>query len=279
MRTVIFTVVLVTAAIAVDAQPCTAVTVRDGHELWIDGRKIIRDEFGVDTPRWSPDGRQIAYVNDFELSGDPVSHIVVIDRAGHVRHSVPVPESAMFGAVLDMGWRNPTTVWVNGHVNPSSGIYEEFDVATGEMKNELLGAFFSPSPDGRLVAYRAQEGHPPNPHYHAPLMLNEQKVKLGDNVVVTGPLVWSQGSLAAGIHTDGSAAIAFIGRGARVERVVPLPAKGRVAAIEWAANDAVVVVTDAGDTWRVTRAGAVDASDVHVHAATRDDPCRGVAAQ
>jgi hypothetical protein len=53
------------------AAPCTSVTIKDDREVWINGQRIIRDNFGVNSPRWSPDGQQLAYVNDFDLSSDP----------------------------------------------------------------------------------------------------------------------------------------------------------------------------------------------------------------
>lgn len=107
------------------AAPCTNVTIRDDREIWISGERVIQDNFGINSSRWSPDGKQLAYVNDFDLSSDPVTHIVVIDRAGHVVQRVPVPESARFNFVMAMGWLNPTTIWVEGHINPSVSVYED----------------------------------------------------------------------------------------------------------------------------------------------------------
>ena len=272
---------ITTAMSAWAASPCSSVTIK-GNELWVDGKRILRDDRGITAPRWSPSREQLAYVNNFELSTDPVSHIVIVDRTGRVQETIPIPEDAMFNAVLAMGWRNPATIWIDGHVNPSSGIYEEFDLTTREMKNETLGAFFSWSPNGDVLAYRAQEAHPPNPKYHAPLMLNDTTVNMPSNVVIMGPLVWSPAGdrLAVGLHEDERAGVAFVTARGVIERVQSLPLTGRPYALEWEDDNGVLVRPGhAAQTYRVTRTGKVEDAKKTIAIQTTDNPCRALSTQ
>lgn len=265
------------------AERCASVAIKDERELWINGRRVIRDERGVNTPRWSPDGQQLAYVNEFDPAVDPVTHIVIIDRTGHVRQTIPVPESARFNFVDEMGWLNPGTIWVEGHVNPSVAIYDEFDLTTREMKHETYGTHFAPSPNGSVLAYRGNEPHPPRPEYQPPLMLDETAVKLPEGITVTGPIAWAPSGerLAASVQKNGRAGIAFVTARGMLERLVTLPSKGRNHALLWLNDESVVVRPGIQQqTYRVTRDGKVEESKTTLALRQRDDACRPeVAAQ
>lgn len=265
----------ITAALV--AAPCTSVTIREDREIWINGQRVIRDNFGINSPRWSPDGQQLAYVNDFDLSSDPVTHIVVIDRAGHVVQRVPVPESARFNFVMAMGWLNPTTIWVEGHINPSVSVYEEFDLATREMKHETFGTAFSPSADGAMLAYRDHEPHPPRPGHHPALMINDSPVKLLDGVIVTGPLVWSPNGerLAVGVQQKEHSGVALVTKRGMLERVTMLSVEGNPLAIAWSTDGSLLVRPSIqNNTYRIDRDGTIAESKTPLRAAALDEACR-----
>ena len=82
-----------------------------GSELWLisaggEARLVARDERGINTPRWSPSGRRIAYVHDFQFGGDHVSDLVVIDStSGKNVTTIPIAEERGFNDVLQLGWR------------------------------------------------------------------------------------------------------------------------------------------------------------------------------
>jgi hypothetical protein len=216
-------------------------------------------------------------VNDFDLSSDPVTHIVVIDRTGRVVQSVPVSESARFNFVTAMGWLNPTTIWVEGHINPSVSVYEEFDLTTREMKHETFGTSFAPSPDGTILAYRDHEPHPPRPGSHPALMINDSPVKLLEGVVVTGPLVWSPAGerLAVGVQKNKHSGVAFVSARGMLERVQMLPIDGRPHAIAWSGDGSVLVRPSIqNDTYRIGKDGAVEESKTSPHSAALDEACR-----
>ncbi len=272
--------VLLSAAILVSVQgatPCTSVTIKHERELWIGGQRVIRDDLGVNAPRWSPDGQKLAYTNDFDLSSDPVSHIVVIDRTGRVLETVSIPESAMFNFVDEMGWLNPTTIWIAGHVSPSAGMYEEFDLETREMRHETPGLFFSPSPDGKTLAYCEPGPRPARPDDYPPLMLNKTAVRLPDAVSITGPLVWSPMGerLAVGVRKDGHSGVAFVGARGTFDHVSMLPANGRTDALIWP-DDESVLVRPSGEraTYEMKLDGTVRQSKATLRVSERDEACR-----
>ena len=275
MRTLGGVALSLAVIVAIHAAPqCTSVAIKNEYELWIGGQRLVRDGLGVNTPRWSPDAQQLAYVNDFEPSRDPVTHIVIIDRAGHVVQTVPISEEVRFTFVNEMGWRNPTTIWIEGHVNPSVAVYEEFDLTTREMQHETYGTHFAPSPNGTL-AYRDNEPHPPRPTFHPPLMLDETAVKLPEGVLVTGPIAWSPNGerLAASVQKDGYAGVAFVTARGIVERVVMLPSKGRNDALVWSSDESLLVRPSTNATYRVTRDGKVEESTRSLTIQQRDEAC------
>lgn len=272
---------LAIGAFAQGASRCTAMTIKNERDLWIGDQRVIRDDLGINAPRWSPDGQKLAYVNDFNLSSDPVSHLVVIDRSGHVLQTVPIPESAMFNFVDEMGWLNPTTIWIDGHVSPSAGMYAEFDLATREMRHETPGLFFSPSPDGRTLAYCEPGPRPARPDYFPPLMLNETAVPLPEKVSIRGPLVWSPTGhlLAVGVQKEKHSGVAFLTARGMMERVVMLPVDGRPDAVVWTDNASVLVRSSGPNgTYRVGKDGTVEQSKAPLRAAAVDDACRPTAA-
>jgi len=109
----LFTLLVAAAAVSapsITQEGCAALYVT-GNELWSisaagQARLLARDERGINTPRWSPSGRRIAYVHDFQFGGDRVSDLVVIDStSGDIVTTIPIAEERGFNDVLQLGWR------------------------------------------------------------------------------------------------------------------------------------------------------------------------------
>lgn len=135
-----------------------------GGELWStdangESHRVLVDEKGIARARFSPAGDRIAYVQDFDLHGEVVSHIIVVDGDGQRLADLPIRADLGINDVLNFGWLDEKHVWTEGHVTPSSGMYHEWNLATGRAENERLGAWFAPSPDGQSLAYREHVPH------------------------------------------------------------------------------------------------------------------------
>ena len=159
------TVLLLVLAIAAPAaHGACRVLFADGPELWTadaggEATRLLREERDIALARFSPDGKRIAYVRGFDLSAEVFSHIVVVRPDGEAVAQIPIRADLGVTDVMDFGWIDDQRVWTEGHVTPSSGIYHEWDLATGNVVAERLGAFFAPSPDGASVAYREHVPH------------------------------------------------------------------------------------------------------------------------
>jgi hypothetical protein len=227
---------------AVQSADCSALYVdASHHELWAmsaggDARLIVRDERGINAPRWSPSGRRIAYAHDFH---DLVSELVVLDDAsGQTVTTIPIAEERGFNAVLELGWRGESTIWTEGHTTPSSGIYYEWDVATGRASNEQWGSWFAPAPGEGGVAHLAHVPH------GAPREYAGAKVMVDDRIVypskddkriheISGGFAWSGRDLVFVDRVNGASSLVSVdtGRGT-VAKMLPLAAGTAVEQID-----------------------------------------------
>ena len=90
------TVLLLAAIVAAPAAhgACRALFA-DGPELWItnadgDATRLLREERDVAMARFSPDRERIAYVRGFDLTGEVMSHIVVMRPGSEETVEIPI---------------------------------------------------------------------------------------------------------------------------------------------------------------------------------------------
>jgi len=235
---------------------CAALYVT-GHELWSisgDGvaRLVARDERGINTPRWSPSGRRIAYVRDFKFGGERVSDLVVIESAsGEAVATIPINEDHGFNDVLQLGWRGEKRVWTEGHTTPSSGIYYEWDLATGKSMNEQWGSWFAPSPAGEAVAHLAHVPHgAPRERAAAQVMVDDRVVfpTKGDERLhqITGGFAWSGRELAFVDRVNGEASVVSVDpvRGV-VTKTLPFEETGAIERVDLGPDRRALVLRSA----------------------------------
>ncbi|HEX6084957.1 MAG TPA: hypothetical protein VF266_10565 [Thermoanaerobaculia bacterium] len=181
------TVLLLAAIVAAPAAhgACRALFA-DGPELWItnadgDATRLLREERDVAMARFSPDRERIAYVRGFDLTGEVMSHIVVMRPGSEETVEIPIRAELGITDVMNLGWLDEKRVWTEGHVTPSSGMYHEWDVATGKVLTERLGAWFAPSPDGASLAYREHVPHGAPASLGDRVLVNERVVFPADD--------------------------------------------------------------------------------------------------
>lgn len=153
-------------------------------QLWVlpvggPAELLLSDAAGVLQPRWSRSGEKIAYGHEFRF-GDrgPRSEVVIADARGEAIRTLP-PIEALWGitAILELGWRGEDRVFVEGHINPSTSCYLEWDVGSGRPVANKVGSWFAPSPDGRRLAQRANVPHgAPPPHDQSLLLIDGRAV-------------------------------------------------------------------------------------------------------
>jgi Tol biopolymer transport system component len=120
----------------------------------------------VSFPRWSPDGRQIAYVATSRATADPErpwgGSVLVAQQDGGGPRAVFRPSGggtqvegiawARDGAALYLALIEPRTV--EGRVEPGRLSLERLDLASGARSPVVAGAAYPDvSPDGRSIAY------------------------------------------------------------------------------------------------------------------------------
>lgn len=186
------------------ASACDRLWLADNGELWLtndrESRLLLSDAHGINHPRWSPDGQHIAYAHPFRFpESGPQSEVVVVTREGRPVATLSIPAESAVNEVLTVGWRDAQRVSVEGHVNPSTSKYLEWDVRSGRLVDEKAGSWFAVSADGRFVAQRANVPHgAPPPYDSAMLLINEKRVypATGDESYhrFVGPLAWSPDS-------------------------------------------------------------------------------------
>jgi hypothetical protein len=191
------------------SERCPALTVR-GTELWMgeasEARLLVRDSLGVVHARWSPDLRRIAYVHASSQSQDGVTDVIVLDTRDMSLTAIAnlTWEDSVKG-VLRLGWHGNDSVWIEGHVNPSTNIYYEWSVATKKRIRELPGSRFAWSPDGRHLAHMEHRAHfTPDASRPPAIVVDGRRVWSAPDSEerVGSPLTWSPDSKAVAFLSD-----------------------------------------------------------------------------
>jgi dipeptidyl aminopeptidase/acylaminoacyl peptidase len=152
-------------------------------QLWVlraggPAQLLLSDAAGVLQPRWSRSGEKIAYAREFRFADQkPWSEVVIAGARGQTIRTLPIEAEWGITALLQLGWRGEDRVFVEGHVNPSTSRYLEWDVGSGRPLANKLGSWFAPSPDGRRLAQRAHVPHgAPQPHDGSLLLIDDRAV-------------------------------------------------------------------------------------------------------
>lgn len=216
-------ILLLTASTLSAGQRCLTVKA-NGTELWDRGgreaRFLISDSLGIEKPQWSPGGHRIAYVHASSQSQEHVTDLIVLDTRD--MSLTPVSnltwEDSVKG-VLRLGWHGDDAVWIEGHVNPSTNIYYEWNVTTKERVRVLPGMRFAWSPDGRHLAYLEHRAHfTPEQSQPPAVVVDGRKIWSATETEprIQSPLTWSPDSKK----------LAFISRGGEKSALKVIDAMG-----------------------------------------------------
>jgi hypothetical protein len=232
-----------------------------GGELWREtGNQfefLLSDPDDVLMPRWSSRRDLIAYTHAIGFDGSARSEVVVVDGSGRRIRSLEIDPDSAVNAVLQLGWRDAEHVFIEGHVNPSTTKYLEWEVASGRLVDEKAGSWFTVSTDGQFVAQRAHVPHgAPPPYDSATLVINDRVVypAAADDTYhrFASRFAWSDdGSRLAMIDITGETAelVVVTPADASVTRA-PFAALDGSAELSWSGAGTVVIQTDSGESWQ-----------------------------
>ncbi len=175
------TVTLWNSGLVAGALVCDCLYVK-GNGLWIASgctvaRQVLEDPLGISFPHYSPDGRQVAYVNETSADPNQLPRLVIADAAsGSLLKVVPL-NAPDINAVLQLGWLSQDKLWIVGHNNPSAGVYYEINVESGKLSTGIPGARFAPSPNGKHMVQDefVPHGAPP-PHDSSVALLDGDRI-------------------------------------------------------------------------------------------------------
>jgi hypothetical protein len=235
---------------------CDRLWLAASGELWLTNdqgaRLLASDAGGILHPRWSPSRERIAYAHEFR------SEVVVVTDEGKEVTKLSIPAASEVNAALAVGWRGDHRVFLEGHVNPSTSKYLEWDLESGRLVDERVGSWFAVSPDGRLVAQRAHSPHgAPAPYDSALLLINDKRIypAAGDTSYhrFVGPIVWSSDSsrLALLDRADqGPMQVVVLRPGGEVALRAPLAKRQEPRTLFWDGPTAIDIRSD-GQVWRL----------------------------
>jgi hypothetical protein len=138
------------AAIDVEVRDLEVWLIRDGQAL-----RLTHDGKAKMQAVLSATGDRIAYYEQCPQAEHCLPSVVVMDLAGR-RLSSFQPKTARddrCGSILSIAWTGEDAIATDCHINPSLDEYIETDLATGATRRDLLGYWFTPSPDGKRVAH------------------------------------------------------------------------------------------------------------------------------
>jgi hypothetical protein len=255
----------VSLALAVTTTPCPAAGACDhlwvlDRELWLtqgeQSRLVTVDDRGIFSPRWSPAGDHIAYARNFRFDNGVRSEIVISDENGQVLRTLPIPRDSEVNAIVHIGWRDERHVFAEGHVNPSTTKYLEWDLDSGSLTDEKVGMWFAVSPNGRFIAQRAHVPHgAPRPYDSSMLLINGTLVypQEGESGYhsFAGAFAWSTDSsrLALADRTAATTEVVIVTPAGGITRA---PIAATVAPIElsWSGPN-TLIAQSGGDLWRI----------------------------
>jgi hypothetical protein len=153
----LMTSILIVAALATPALADCPKVSTDGQSIWLEEgankRLVFTDPNGVELP--SLFGNRIAYTRErADGTGAVLTEIVVLKDTGEMVRVITVPEETTVNGVLQLGWRDSKRLFIEGHVNPATTLFVEFDAGTGVESAEREGLLFTVSPNGGSVAQR-----------------------------------------------------------------------------------------------------------------------------
>ncbi len=275
--------VLFTAALPASAG-CERLRATD-TELWSTGRKsparIVRDPRGVFAPAWSPEGDRIAYGRNADVGLDVRPEVVMIGARGGSLRTFALPKDSPVNAILNVGWRGSGRVWAEGHVNPSTSMYLEWDVASGRLLDQQAGSRFTVSPDGRSIAWLKNVPHgAPPPHDSATLVIDGKPVWPDDPRYhrIRGKLAWSPDSRRLAFFDDVEEAteLVTLKREDVVLSHVRVETEVEPQLLGWL-GDTILITGSGEEALRVTATGAIEKTNLPVRDAQRRidvEPCR-----
>jgi serine/threonine protein kinase len=147
---------------------------RDNWDIWLqivgdaEGRRLTTDPAIDESPAWSPDGRQIAFVRT--APDAPAGAIYVVSPLGGAeRRLSDFPTRTRPSWSPDGHWLAAARARARGDVTPESGGVHLIPAGGGEPrpltlpKAPAFDADVAFSPDGRAIAYASCEGTPGTP--------------------------------------------------------------------------------------------------------------------
>lgn len=152
-----------TAAIHVEVRDAEVWLIRDGE-----GTQLTHDGTSKLQAVLSPSQDRVAYYEQCPQAEHCLPSVVVMDLAGRRLSSLqPKTERGeRCGSIVSIAWIGAGAIAAECHINPSLSEYIETEIATGATRRDLLGYWFTPSPDGRRVAHVGRIVHfaPPLAH-------------------------------------------------------------------------------------------------------------------
>jgi hypothetical protein len=122
-----------------------------GSEIWITDdrgeRQLTRDGKLKTYAELSPSSTRIIYIEQCAIESPRTPSLVILDLEGHRIGSFQACYSPR------IQWTTGNAVTATCGINPSLEEYIETDTLTGKNIRDLLGYWFTPSPDGKLVAH------------------------------------------------------------------------------------------------------------------------------
>ncbi len=181
--------------------------IRDGQET-----QLTRDGKPKLGAALSPSWDRVAYSEKCPESEQCRPSIVLLDLTGR-RLSTFQPKAEggqPCGSVLSLAWTGAGAIAAVCHINPGLGEYIETDLASGAVRRDLLGYWFTPSPDGKRVAHVGWIPHEAPPFAQSNYLQVDETtlypLPKGSGPVTQKPgesspaVVENQGNVFTGIH-------------------------------------------------------------------------------
>jgi hypothetical protein len=139
----------------------------------------------------SPSAARIAYCEECPVTENCTPSVVVLDMAGHRLQSFHVlqrgADEQPCASILRIAWAGEEAIAAECHLNPSLSEYVETEISSGRRRQDLLGYWFTPSPDGTQVAHVGWIVH------FAPPYAQSNYLQVGDTTIYplpkgTGPV-------------------------------------------------------------------------------------------